>query len=304
MADESVSIRAAGVVPMRERPRGREVLVVHRPHRSDWSLPKGKIDGDEHILTAATRECTEETGMRPTLLVPLPTQVYRVDQRLKSVHYWVATVDETGFVANDEVDEVRWLTAGEARALLTYEHDADLVDLAVAAPRTSPLIILRHTQATKRSDFSGSDDAERPLALRGFLQANEVSELLGAYGIFHLRSSPALRCTDTLTPFANAITAVIHPEPGLSEEGHAEHPYAASLRLGELLRHPEPTVVCTHRPVMPSLMDGLFAVPGAEAWAGLFDPRLAPGAFVVLHRTFDQDGSPTIVGVERHALTI
>lgn len=303
MADESVSIRAAGVVPMRETPRGREVLVVHRPHRSDWSLPKGKVDGEEHILTTAVRECAEETGMRPTVLAPLPTQVYRVDQRLKSVHYWVATLHDTGFVANDEVDEVRWVTAQEARALLTYEHDADLVDLAVDSPATSPLIILRHTQATKRSDYDGADDAQRPLALRGYLQANEVVDLLNAYGIREVRSSPAMRCMETVTPFAHSISTAVHPEPGLSEEGHAGHPYAAALRLGELLRHREPTILCTHRPVMSSLMDGLFGVSGAHEWAGLLDPRLAPGSFVVLHRTFGTDGSPAIAAAERHSLT-
>jgi len=303
VADETVSIRAAGVVPMRETPRGREVLVVHRPHRSDWSLPKGKVDGEEHILATAVRECHEETGMRPTLFAPLPTQVYRVDQRLKSVHYWVAGVNDTGFVANDEVDEVRWLTREEARTLLTYEHDADLVDLAVTSQPTSPLIILRHTQATKRSEYDGADDAQRPLALRGYLQANEIVELLNAYGITQVRSSPAMRCIETVTPFANAISTEIHPEPGMSEEGHAGHPYAAALRLGELLRHREPTVLCTHRPVMTSLMDGLFGVSGAREWVGLLDPRLAPGSFIVLHRTFDAAGLPTIVGAERHALT-
>ncbi len=304
MADESVSIRAAGVVPMRESPRGREVLVVHRPHRSDWSLPKGKVDGEEHILTTAVRECVEETGMRPTLFAPLPTQVYRVDQKLKSVHYWLATVNDTGFLTNDEVDEVRWVTAEEARKLLTYEHDTDLADLAVTAPPTAPLIILRHTQATKRSDYDGANDAERPLALRGYLQANEVAELLSAYGISNVRSSPATRCIETLTPFTTSISTSIHLEPAMSEEGHGEHPYAAALRLGELLYHPEPTVLCTHRPVMSSLMDGLFGVPGAADWVGLLDPRLAPGSFVVLHRVFGTDGAPKIVGAERHALTI
>jgi 8-oxo-dGTP pyrophosphatase MutT (NUDIX family)/phosphohistidine phosphatase SixA len=302
VADESVSIRAAGVVPIRETSHGREVLVVHRPHRSDWSLPKGKLDGEEHIVTTAVRECSEETGMRPTLRAPLPTQVYRVDQRLKSVHYWVAALNDTGFVANDEVDEVRWVSAPEARILLTYEHDADLVDLAVTSPSTSPLIILRHTQATKRSDYDGADDRERPLALRGYLQANEVVELLNAYGITQVRSSPATRCMETVTPFATAISSTIHPEPGMSEEGHAGHPYAAAVRLGELLRQREATVLCTHRPVMSSLMDGLFGVAGAAEWAGLLDPRLAPGSFVVLHRTFGADGAPVITAAERHAL--
>ena len=36
-------IRAAGVVLLRQAGDTREVLIVHRPHYGDWSLPKGKV---------------------------------------------------------------------------------------------------------------------------------------------------------------------------------------------------------------------------------------------------------------------
>ena len=35
--------------------------------------------------------------------------------------------EDRGFVPNDEVDEVRWLELPAAAALLTYEHDQELV---------------------------------------------------------------------------------------------------------------------------------------------------------------------------------
>jgi 8-oxo-dGTP diphosphatase len=35
--------------------------------------------------------------------------------------------DPSDFAPNDEVDELRWLTPGEAGALLTYERDRALV---------------------------------------------------------------------------------------------------------------------------------------------------------------------------------
>jgi 8-oxo-dGTP diphosphatase len=38
---------------------------------------------------------------------------------------------DEGFVANDEVDEVRWVEPAEAQALLTYDRDREV--LAAAA---------------------------------------------------------------------------------------------------------------------------------------------------------------------------
>ena len=35
------------------------------------------------------------------------------------------------FVAGDEVDEMRWCPAAEARSLVDYEHDRELIDAAV-----------------------------------------------------------------------------------------------------------------------------------------------------------------------------
>ena len=53
-------VRAAGGVVE----HGGSVLLVHRPKYDDWSLPKGKLEGDETWEEAATREVEEETGLR------------------------------------------------------------------------------------------------------------------------------------------------------------------------------------------------------------------------------------------------
>ena len=62
MARDDV-VRAAGVVMLRDRDGQQEVLIIHRPIREDWSIPKGKIDPGEHVLSAAVRE-TFKTGGR------------------------------------------------------------------------------------------------------------------------------------------------------------------------------------------------------------------------------------------------
>jgi 8-oxo-dGTP diphosphatase len=117
-------VEAAGGVVLRD---GR-VAVVHRPRYDDWSLPKGKLDPGESFEDAALREVEEETGLRCRLVRELPAVEYQVRGRPKLVRYWAMEVeDETPFVPNHEVDEVRWLEPQEALALLSYDRDREPV---------------------------------------------------------------------------------------------------------------------------------------------------------------------------------
>ena len=117
-------VQAAGGVVLRD---GR-VALVHRPRYDDWSLPKGKLDDGESFEDAALREVEEETGLRCSLRRELPSIEYEVRGRPKLVRYWeMEVVDETPFVPNDEVDEVRWVEPREALALLSYDRDREPV---------------------------------------------------------------------------------------------------------------------------------------------------------------------------------
>jgi 8-oxo-dGTP diphosphatase len=124
-----VTVEAAGGVIVRESARGDEVCVVHRPHRRDWSLPKGKLDPGESFEQAALREVVEETSLTCELGEELRETRYQDQKgRPKVVRYWRMTVvEDPGFEPNNEVDELRWVTPEEARELLSYEHDRALV---------------------------------------------------------------------------------------------------------------------------------------------------------------------------------
>ena len=132
------TIRAAGGVVIRTQRRGvlrrTEVALVHRPRYGDWSFPKGKQDrGDDGDEATALREVEEETGLRCVLGKELTETRYRdAKGRHKLVRYWLmglpAGVTGEGFVANREVDELRWCTMAEAARLLTYEHDRVLLE--------------------------------------------------------------------------------------------------------------------------------------------------------------------------------
>jgi 8-oxo-dGTP pyrophosphatase MutT (NUDIX family) len=121
-------VEAAGGVVVRDG----QVALVHRPRYDDWTLPKGKLDPGESFEHAAIREVEEETGLRARLVRELPSTSYEVNGRPKIVRYWLMEVEDEGsFVPNEETDELRWVPLDEARGLLTYVRDREL--LAAAA---------------------------------------------------------------------------------------------------------------------------------------------------------------------------
>lgn len=119
-------VRAAGGVVTRGEPP--EVLIVHRPRYDDWSFPKGKAEPGERDEDCALREVEEETGLVCALEEELPSTSYRDSRgRAKRVRYWRMTPVGGDLSLENEVDEARWLTVGDAERFLTYRRDADLL---------------------------------------------------------------------------------------------------------------------------------------------------------------------------------
>jgi 8-oxo-dGTP diphosphatase len=120
-------VRAAGGIVRRDG----LVAVVHRPHRADWTLPKGKLEPGEDDEQAALREVREETGWEVGIDADLTTVTYPLpDGREKSVRWYLMHAVAEAGAPEQDVDEVRWLTPDEARALLTYENDRRLLERA------------------------------------------------------------------------------------------------------------------------------------------------------------------------------
>ncbi|WP_426574073.1 NUDIX hydrolase [Aquihabitans sp. McL0605] len=126
---ERPQVLAAGGLVWRRTDGQLEVLLVHRPRYDDWSFPKGKCDPGESFEQTAEREVLEETGLQVAFGPELDEVRYRDHKgRSKLVRYWAMTVTGGMFEPNDEVDEVRWLPADEAAALVSYGHDRQLLD--------------------------------------------------------------------------------------------------------------------------------------------------------------------------------
>lgn len=266
-------MRAAGAVVTR---KGGDVLLVHRPKYDDWSFPKGKLDPGEHTVTAAVREVAEETGLDVRLGPALGPQGYRQSNgRWKTVDYWTARVvgkdDVSGYRPNAEIDEVEWVPWKDAARRLTYPYDRDT--LAEARPlrrRTRALVVLRHGKARSRGAWK-KDDRLRPLVRLGESQAQRLVPLLAAFDVTVAHSSSSTRCVQTVAPYAEVTGWPVKLYDELSEEG-ATTEGVVDL-VDALLDGGESAVLCTHRPVLPTVLDAL-RVP---------EVKLEPGGMLVVH---------------------
>jgi 8-oxo-dGTP diphosphatase len=277
-------VLAAGAVVFRP---GGEVLLVHRPKYDDWSFPKGKLDPGEHPAAAAVREVEEETGLRVRLGVPLPGQRYEVVTGTKHVSYWVARVlghdDVSDYDVNDEIDEVVWLSAEDALVRLTYERDRrTLVQARSLRRRTHAVLVLRHALARPRKTWS-KDDRRRPLGPAGAEQAAALVPVLAAYAPSRVVTSGSTRCVDTVRPFTEHAGLCPRCDDGLSQEDAS--PATVAAVVADLVADEADAVLCTHRPVLPLVLDAL----------GLPDQGLATGELLVAHVR-----RGAVVATERH----
>ena len=106
------------------------LAVIHRPHRKDWSLPKGKLDDGEAWEACALREVREETGCEGRLATFAGAMSYVPRHHPKIVLYWHMELTREGKLAaafRDEIDEVAWLTPEEALARLDYAGERRIV---------------------------------------------------------------------------------------------------------------------------------------------------------------------------------
>jgi 8-oxo-dGTP pyrophosphatase MutT (NUDIX family) len=299
----SEAILSAGAVVWRPAADGIEVLLVHRPKYDDWSLPKGKREPGEHVLLTAVREVQEETSVRPVLGPRLRTAEYLANGRPKQVDYWSALSRDDQAAASHEIDAMCWLPLLKAVDRLSYPHDADVI--ASLQPRpTVPLILLRHASAGHKKAWPG-EDLLRPLDAEGALDAKALAGLLACFAPRgRVISSPALRCTESVAPYAARFGGSVEAMAVLGVPGRAaDFPSARTDRadtLRHLFRHlvaaGQPVVACLHREnlllALAAACSVLDVPPPAEP-----DPPLPKSGFWVLHV-----GAGELVAMERYEL--
>lgn len=311
-------IESAGGLVWRKRGGALQVQLVHRPKYDDWSWPKGQLDDGETSQAAAIREVAEETGKPVVLGRPLPGQQYLTPEgRVKRVHYWAARRARKGRdsyalvarapvapVNRREVDRAEWLTVDDAAERLTRDSDRRPLEALVAAYEaelldTRTVVIARHGLASPRAMWHGSE-RDRPLTPVGHAHAAALVPVLAAYGIEHAVSSRWERCATTIDPYVRAAGLRPSFSEYLTEAQHERSPSRVAAAMHDLLSETnESSVLCTHRPVMPTVLEALAQHAPREVADALpgSDPFLDPGELLVAH-VVTTDGEPRVVAVE------
>ena len=213
-------VRAAGAVVLR---KGR-VLLVHRPAYDDWSFPKGKLDRGE---TPPPRPCARwrrRPGCGCGSGVPLAAAAYPNGARTKVVDYWVGRVvgdhDVSGYLVNDEIDEVAWVKVDKAAERLSYKRDRHTLAEALAHRQGDPGAGRAAARPGARSRKAWrSDDRLRPLLVAGRRagpgRRTACSRRTASPGIVRRRAPAA---STPCAPYAEHSGWPLTRTDGLSEE--------------------------------------------------------------------------------------
>lgn len=122
-----IDVAAGGLLESGEGD-GLKIAVVYTPRYDEWALPKGHIDPGETLEEAALREVEEETGCRAEIIEIVQPVAYLVKGQPKIVvFYRMRALDPSGFVPNEEITELLWLSPREAIAKLRHRQHQELV---------------------------------------------------------------------------------------------------------------------------------------------------------------------------------
>lgn len=302
---------AAGAVCWRLVNDKVKVLLVHREAQADVSLPKGKVDPGEMPPQTAVREIEEETGLRVALGVPLGSIEYTMENgREKIVHYWVAEVTEDAhinshFSPNQEIAALEWLPIEEARNILSYERDREVLDRFTALvdsekQRTFALIVVRHGKAVPPENWDGPDST-RPLLHRGLDQVASIAPAIAAFRPVKLISSTAARCQATLAPLAALTGLSVTTTRAISQDAFESDAAKVGKVVQKRLAKKVSAVLCSHGPVLPEIVEIIATGAGSPLDGEILRAaQLSTGEFSVLHisREHPEGG---IVAVETHS---
>jgi 8-oxo-dGTP diphosphatase len=175
------------------------------------------------------------------------------------VKYWVAqALGASDFVANEEVDQLRWLKPSDSIELATHQSDKEMIErfLEIEGP-TDTLIILRHTKALERGDWDG-DDSLRTLNESGFAQAKSLIDHLAPFAIDEIYSSDFTRCVQSVSPLGESRGLVVSKVPSLNEATFESDP-ERSISFANALKQDERNIlICSHNPVIPTMLRGIL----------------------------------------------
>lgn len=106
------------------------------PKKAYWGFPKGHIELGESSKEAAVREIEEETKIRTEIITKLGESQYvftRSGEKVVKhvVYYLLRYISGEELAQELEVLEVKWFDPEEAKKILTFKKDQDMLKLAL-----------------------------------------------------------------------------------------------------------------------------------------------------------------------------
>ena len=115
------------------------------------------------------------------------------------------------------------------------------------------LVVIRHAEAGQRKQWSG-DDRLRPLTAEGHRQAVGLIGLLAALPLTEIRSSPYVRCRQTVEPLARTLSLPVVDDESLAEGGSLDELLGLAARSAGAC-----WAACTHGDVVHDVLRHLRA---------------------------------------------
>jgi 8-oxo-dGTP diphosphatase len=155
---ETKSQVSAGGVVFRRRGRGIKVVLISVGEKERWQLPKGLVRKNESEENAAQREVREETGCETELIKLIdPVEYWYVGSTKqgrvrfhKIVHFYLLKY-KAGDTNDhdDEVNEARWVSIGEAQTMLAFKSEKEVVAKAEGMIKTLSKTVQRKSPSKK-----------------------------------------------------------------------------------------------------------------------------------------------------------
>jgi len=121
-------------------PEGK-ILLLKRRDEGIWCLPKGKVEKEEEMEEAASREIKEETNLSCKILsniLEIKYKYYWPKDDLnyhKKVRYYLAKASSNAVKLEKTFEEYVWCDEKEALKLLYYDNDKRVVKMAFRSMR-------------------------------------------------------------------------------------------------------------------------------------------------------------------------
>jgi len=185
--------------------------------------------------------------------------VYPVMDSTKVVYYWIARVLGGEFEPNDEVDEIRWLTFDDAKEIMSYDLDRQVLTKAekrFSLPATSRILYVRHAKAHDREKWSG-DDNKRPLDKKGRRQSEMLVPMLAAFHPERTYSSLPDRCQQTIAPLADELNMPVDVDLRFGDNAWQSDPAGAKQAFRAVIDQGGTSVIVAQGDVMPNMIQWL-----------------------------------------------